>query len=215
MSLEIFLPFILIYLVFLGALISPGPDLMITLRNTLGYSRRAGMFSAFGIGLGLVIHMAYCVGGLGILITQFPVMLEIIKYGGAAYLIYMGVQSLRSKGIAPNDIRRAAVAHNTKAAKSDRAAFINGFIANLLNPKATLFFLALFSQMIDPSAPLSLVIIFAVSCVLTAVIWFSFVAIVMGAQNVRTLYARGSVWIDRVFGVLFIVVGLSMAFYQL
>lgn len=196
----------LVYTVFLGAMMSPGPDFLIVLRNSLGFSARAGIYTAAGIAAGLVIHVGYCVAGIGLLISQSILLFNLIKWLGAAYLIYMGVRALRSPGVALADTADAS-----GAGKTARQAFANGFVVNLFNPKATMFFLALFSQMIDPATPVAVQAAFGAGCIATAFVWFSAVAMVMGIGRVRQGYARASRWIDRIFGAFFIGLGAKLA----
>jgi RhtB (resistance to homoserine/threonine) family protein len=199
----------LAYLAFIGAVMAPGPDLLITMRNALGYSARAGIFTALGIGCALSIHITYCIAGIGLVISQSILLFNLIKWAGAAYLIYVGIHALRSKG---TDLSKKEVTKDLSATtKSDRTAFMNGFITNLFNPKATLLFLALFSQMIDPSIPLQYIVIFGAICMITSFLWFSGVSIIMGIQKIRRAYATASQNIDRVFGAIFIALGVKIA----
>ena len=88
---------------------------------------------------------------------------------------------------------------------------MNGFVTNVFNPKATMFFLALFSQMLDPSLPLSLAVAFCGLCIATAFIWFSAVSFVLASPPARRAYGRASQWIDRVFGGFFIGLAVKLA----
>jgi len=206
----------LVYIVFIGALMSPGPDLLITMRNALGYSARAGIFTALGIAAGLVIHMSYCIAGIGLLISQSLFLFNLIKWVGAGYLIYIGIHAVRSKGTDPAKLKAETITKDLQnKTKSDRKAFVNGFVTNIFNPKATMFFLALFSQMLDPELPLELTISFCTLCILTAFSWFSTVSLVMAAKTVRQAYARASKWIDRIFGGFFIALGLKLALIKM
>ena len=76
------------------AVISPGPDFAMVSRNSLALSRRAGILTAFGIGLGVLVHVSYTLLGIGILIRETPAMFDILKLGGAAYLIWLGARML-------------------------------------------------------------------------------------------------------------------------
>jgi RhtB (resistance to homoserine/threonine) family protein len=206
----------LVYIVFLGALMSPGPDFLMIMRNALGGSARAGIFAALGIAAGNVVHMAYCLAGIGLLITQSVLLFNIVKWIGAGYLVYIGIQSLRSKGLSNNAFpAKAGIRKNNEmsafAGKTDKEAFIEGFITNLLNPKATMFFLALFSQMLDPALPFSLTLIFCGVCIVTVFTWFAAVALVMTMPAIRRAYVRASRWINRIFGGFFIALGLKLA----
>ena len=129
--------FLTVVVIHLLAVMSPGPDFALVSRNSFAYSRRAGVFSAMGIALGLGVHVIYSLVGIGLLISQSIVVFSIIKYIGAAYLIYLGVRSLLSK-------KKTATAE-VLAEKPDitkLAALKQGFLTNTLNPKVTLFFLA-------------------------------------------------------------------------
>lgn len=201
---------LLTYIIYLGALASPGPDLLITLRNSLGYSTRAGIMTAAGIATALVIHFSYCIAGIGLLIAQSEPLLDAIKWIGAGYLVLVGLIALRSEGasLRKDDL----TAELSRPKKSDRQAFINGFITNLFNPKATLFFLALFSQIVASGVSTTLIISLSAVCLATAFSWFSLVSVIMGARAVRQAYSRASIWIDRVFGLFFITIALWLAF---
>lgn len=201
------LSLLLVYIVFLGAMMSPGPDFLLVLRNVLGHSARAGVFTATGIVAGNIVHMVYCLAGIGLLISQSIILFNLIKWVGAAYLVYIGVCALRSRGVdlKDGDFVRAA------SGITDRKAFVSGFVTNLFNPKATMFFLALFSQMIDPDMPMLTQLAFCALCLMTVFAWFSGVSAVMGVSPVRRAYAKASKWIDRVFGAFFMALGIRLA----
>jgi hypothetical protein len=115
------------------AVISPGPDFAMVSRNSLLLSRRAGIFTACGIGAGVLIHVSYTLIGVGVLIQQSPWLFNLLKGIGAAYLIYLGFTLLR------NATHHDAAPTTTPAAISDLAALKTGFLTNALNPKTTIF----------------------------------------------------------------------------
>lgn len=117
------------------AVISPGPDFAMVSRNSLMLSRRAGVFTAMGIGLGVLIHISYTLLGLGLLIQQSLLLFNAIKLAGAVYLIWLGLKMVRTKS-------GSAVTDNRVAALSDLAALRIGFLTNALNPKTTILLLA-------------------------------------------------------------------------
>ncbi len=203
-------PVVIAYAAFVMAMVSPGPDFFMILRNTLGHSLRAGIFSAAGIAIGLSVHIAYTFAGIGLLISKSIMLFNIVKWVGAAYLIYIGVSALRSKGI---DVKVLAI-KKSEAGKSDGRAFLSGFVTEVTNPKATLFFVSLFSQMVGPSTPPALQVALALACMITAFVWFALVALVMGVGPVREAYRRASKWIDRTLGGFFIALGAKLAFIR-
>ncbi len=206
----------LAYLVSWGGMVAPGPDFLIVMRNALGHSTRAGIFTGLGITLGLAFHMGYCLAGLGIVIAQSAFLFSILKWIGAGYLIYMGISIIWSKGPDQDKLRLESLTEGTAGkTKTDKQAFINGLVTNFFNPKAAMFFIALFSQMIDPQTPFSVQFGFAVLLMVTALFWWSLLSIVMGRRSVRHVYARSAKWIDRIFGGFFIALGAKLALSKL
>jgi RhtB (resistance to homoserine/threonine) family protein len=182
----------------LVAAVSPGPDLLIVLRNALGAGRKAGLWTALGIAMAIYIHVFYSIAGIAVLISQSILLFNLIKYAGAAYLLWLGFKALKSKGwtITPE----AANDTNKPAFKS----FSQGFITNALNPKATLFFLALFTQVITPDTPLAVQFWYGMICSFTVGGWFCVVALMLTHRTIRQKLAAASVWIDRLTGAAFI-----------
>lgn len=186
------------------AMISPGPDFLIVLKNALGLGRKHGVVTALGIGCGLSIHMSYCVFGIAVVISQSIMLFSAIKYLGAFYLLYLGYKSIKSKGwfIEAGDVQDKD--------KSLAKAFRQGFITNAFNPKATMFFLALFTQVIAPETPLSWQLIYGLTIIVIASVWFSIVAVVLTNPLLRQSLAKFSQWIDRVTGALLIGLGIKI-----
>jgi RhtB (resistance to homoserine/threonine) family protein len=187
------------------AMVSPGPDFLITMRNALGVGRASGIATAIGIGCAIFVHVGYSVVGIAVLISQSILLFSIIKYLGAAYLIWMGIGALRSKGW------EMAVEKAKNKHKSLRKSFVEGFVTNVLNPKATLFFLALFTQVIAPETPLSWQLIYGTSIALVVMGWFSTVSVLLTQPKIRAKLSAMSIWIDRVTGGFFIALGLRIA----
>lgn len=190
--------------VFSIAVISPGPDFVIAVRTSVLYSRRAGILTAIGFAAGVAIHVAYCLGGIALIISQSIVLFSILKYIGAAYLFYVGVKALRSKGFSGPEIE------GERAQMSDFAAFRSGFITNLFNPKATMFFLALFTQIMDPHISFGVQVLYGVTCMVMTALWFSIVAVVLTTPAIRARFLRASGWIDRICGALLIALGVKL-----
>jgi RhtB (resistance to homoserine/threonine) family protein len=197
---------LLLLVVFPVALASPGPDFVMAVRNSVMYSRRAGVFTAIGFGLGVAVHVTYCLAGLALVIAQSVVLFNIIKWIGAAYLFYVGVKALRSRGM-----DAAGMTGGNAPSLTPAQALRSGFVTNLFNPKATMFFLALFTQVLDPQLMTLHKLVYGLTCVVMTVLWFSVVATVLTAPPVRARFLRLSRWIDRVCGGLFIALGLKLA----
>ena len=188
-------------------LVSPGPDFVMAVRNSIQYSRRAGILTAIGFSLAVAVHVSYCLMGLATIISQSILLFNIFKFIGAAYLLYIGYCALRSKGFTMDD--EATLEH--KNTMTDLQALRSGFITNLFNPKATMFFLALFTQILNPEMPFWTSIIFGLTCVVMTATWFSIVATILTAPIIRARFMRYSKWIDRVCGGVLIALGIRLA----
>jgi threonine/homoserine/homoserine lactone efflux protein len=134
-------------LIFAGAnflvLITPGPAILYTVFRSLDQGRKAGLLSVYGLALGTLPHALAVAFGVAGVLASSVVAFNILKYLGAAYLVYLGICRLRRKNVV-----RAASVDKPKAGK---AAFFESFTVGVLNPKAILFFLAFLPQFIDPS----------------------------------------------------------------
>jgi len=129
------------------AVISPGADFAMVTRNSMMLSRRAGMLTAAGIALGVLVHVAYSLLGLGLVISRSALLFNLIKYLGAAYLVWLGIGMLRAVPSGPGA--------SPVAPLSDLGALRRGFLTNATNPKTTLFVVSLFSQVVSPRTPLA------------------------------------------------------------
>ncbi|MFP8965181.1 LysE family transporter [Pokkaliibacter sp. CJK22405] len=186
------------------AVISPGPDFAMVSRNSLMLSRRAGVLTALGIGLGVLIHVSYTLIGVGLLIQQSLWLFNLIKMAGAVYLIYLGVKMLRTQ---PST---SSVASDARP-MSDFAALRTGFLTNALNPKTTVFVVSLFMQVVNPDTSLVVQISYGLFISVAHMLWFSLVALCFSAGAVREKLLAIRHWIDRAFGGLLVCFGLLLA----
>lgn len=190
-------------LIHLVALVSPGPDFVVACRNSLLYSRTIGIYTAMGFGLGICVHISYAVFGLSWLIANNELIFTVIQYLGAFYLMLIGIQSLRSF--------QSHIGQETATASSRISPFRAvriGFITNVLNPKATLFFLSLFSTMLNPTVGELTLVVIAVLLVVTTILWFSLVALLISHPRFTTALKRYEKTIHQFFGVLLIGIGV-------
>jgi threonine/homoserine/homoserine lactone efflux protein len=173
-----FAEFIAVTSIFTLVLISPGPDFVLIVRNSLVYSRRTGLYSAFGVALGILVHVSYSLMGLGLIISQSILLFSVMKYLGAGYLIYIGYKSLRSK---PSQL---SISKDTIQKDISKAQAVKiGFLTNVLNPKATLLFLALFTQVISQTTPITIKIFYGLEMSGLVFAWFSLVTVILSHQK--------------------------------
>lgn len=188
-------------------IISPGPNLVITLRNSLVHTRRAGVYTAMGLAVGDVIHIGFWLVGLGVLMARSIWLFNLVKWMGAAYLLYVGIKSLQAK---PQQSVITTIDRPTSPLTPAKA-FRMGLLTCLLNPKVTLFFLALFTQMIRPETPEWIQVIYGLTVASVEFLWFATVSMTISRPWIKRRFAAVSHWIDRVMGVMLIGLGLRLA----
>jgi RhtB (resistance to homoserine/threonine) family protein len=189
------------------ACISPGPDFAMVCRNGLLLSRRAGVLTAVGIGLGVLVHVSYTLLGLGWMLQQTPWLFTALKLAGAAYLIYLGIKMLRARpDTQPLDTAPPAL--------SDLAALRTGFLTNALNPKTSIFIVSLFMGVVRPDTGLPVQIAYGLFIAGAHVAWFSLVALCFSAGSVREKLMAARQWIDRAFGGLLVSFGVLLTLAQ-
>lgn len=196
-----------VLIIHLMAVMSPGPDFIMALRNSLTYSRKTGIYTAVGFGIGIGVHVLYCVFGLALLISTSTIAFNIIKYLGVTYLAYIGVMSIVSKN---SNIEIGKQQHLVDI--SWLKAIRIGFLTNALNPKATLFFLSLFTFVIGPKVPTTIALFLGVLMMINTTIWFSLVAIFFTQSRVRTLFDRYQKTFNVTFGLLLIAIAIKIVF---
>ncbi|NYH12172.1 LysE family translocator [Pseudomonas moraviensis] len=189
------------------ACISPGPDFAMVCRNGLLLSRRAGVLTALGIGLGVLVHVSYTLLGLGWVLQQTPWLFTAMKLAGAAYLIYLGIKMLRVRP----DTQPLDAAPPTL---SDLAALRTGFLTNALNPKTSIFIVSLFMGVVRPDTSLTTQIAYGLFIAGAHVAWFSLVALCFSAGSVREKLMAARQWIDRAFGGLLVSFGVLLTLAQ-
>lgn len=168
----------------LGAM-SPGPDFAIVTRYGLSGSRRSAFLATMGIGTALLIHVLYCLLGIAIFLQNSPRLFLAIQFGGAAYLGYLGIKLIAAKA--------EGMAETGKKGKP----FVDGFLTNLLNPKATLFLLSIFMQFVKPGMSTGMKLAYGVTIPVIAMGWFGFLSyflthprLIPHLQKYQTIFIR-------------------------
>lgn len=185
------------------AVISPGADFALVTRNSMTRSRRAGMLTAAGISLGVLVHVAYSLLGVGLLIAQSEMVFGLLKYLGAAYLVFLGMGMARSSPANP--------AASPSSAVSDLGAFGAGFLTNATNPKTTLFVVSLFAQVISPRTSLAVQLGYGAFMSLAHLVWFVLVAVLFASAPAQRVVATARHHVERGIGFVLICLGLTLA----
>ncbi|PIQ76306.1 hypothetical protein COU78_02125 [Candidatus Peregrinibacteria bacterium CG10_big_fil_rev_8_21_14_0_10_49_24] len=198
--------FLTVALVHFLGMISPGPDFAIVSKNSLVHSRKKGVLTALGIALGLEMHVTYSLLGIGFIISKSIVLYSLLKYVGAAYLLYIGWKALRSQPTCNEDLSQQSCKKMT-----NKEAFCNGLLTNMFNPKVTLFMLALFTQVIDPATPLLTQALYGAYMGVSTFLWFSFLACILSLSTIKNIFRSIQHYVERVMGAVLIALGLKVA----
>jgi threonine/homoserine/homoserine lactone efflux protein len=189
------------------SLITPGPDMLLVLKNSLG-GRSRGLSTVAGITVGLAVQTTALSIGFTLLTANTSAISEGLRWGGACVLILFGARALFS--------RTAPIAMHPAASAKGMAhdAFVEGLLCNLTNPKAFLFFTGLYSQLIRPDSPPW--ISFALPALLTvhgAVCW-TIIALLLQTGGIATRLERAQHILVRIFGALLVLFGLGLVFWR-
>lgn len=207
------LEFLTLMAAFSIAAISPGPDFAMVVRQSIVKGRRAAIVTSAGIATALVVHGAYTILGLGLLVAQSILLFDILKFLGAAYLLWLGISALRAPAPKP-----PAAPDAVEPGKAERlsvfGAYVTGFLTNLLNPKATLFFLSLFTTLVDARTPTATKALYvgAMSALLFA--WFVLVSLFFTTPSVRAGFYSLGQWFNRITGAALIFLAIRVAVTQ-
>ena len=195
------------------ARITPGPDMMLIIKycNTPSATKRKrtpALICTLGVCSGLLVHISLSLFGLALIIKNTPVILTIISYLGACYLIYIGIKSLRfaqniSSKVFDKDTFSSAITPL-------KQIYIDGLLCNLLNPKATLFILSVFTQIIAPETAFGTKLLYASVIIGDALIGWTIFVFLLHTKIIQKFYSRYAILIDKFAGVLFLIFGISI-----
>lgn len=190
---------------------TPGLDTIFILNKPISQGKKAGIYATLGINTGVLVHTVFAALGLSLIIAKSVLAFAILKYVGAAYLVYLGITKLISKETIVNtDAIR-------KQVKSSKHNFISGVINNVLNPKVALFVLAFFPQFIKReyiSSPIPFIIL-GITYAILGITWLMMLALFASTFSKKlTEHPKADKWINRFSGITFILMGLKVAFIK-
>lgn len=188
---------------------SPGPGAISAMASGLKYGFRRGYWTTFGLILGIIIQFCIVAVGLGAVLATSEVAFSVLKWLGAAYLVYLGWLQFRS------DAAPVAVESAPPSDFRVRDLVLRGCLVNITNPKGTVFLMAVVPQFINPSEPLAIqyVTIGATLCFTDLVAMGCYTS--LAARVLRLLRAPGHIrWVNRTFGAIFILAGTVLATFS-
>lgn len=187
--------------------LSPGPDLLFVISRTLAGGRRVGVASACGVCSGALVHVAAAAMGISAILATSALAFSIVKYVGAAYLLYLGIQALRSAGTA------SALDMRDVPQTSVWQAYRQGVLVDILNPKVAIFFMAFLPQFVRPdhgSVAMQLLMLGILVVLVAIIVECAMALLAARASAALRNNRRMGQWLDHVLGSVLIGLGLRL-----
>ena len=181
------------------ALTSPGPDTAIIIKQCSAFGRRAGIFTAIGIGFGILIHCILAASGISLIILNYPALKVLISMIGGSYIFYIGASMYIS-----ND-------NKISSSQNSKNNFVVGFITNLFNIKAFIFFVSLFS-ILSKSLNGIYFYIYPLYFAASTILWFSFLSILITSKRFQYVNIYNNIYIKSLFSIILCFIGLFIIF---
>lgn len=188
-------------------ILSPGVDTIFVLNKSIIQGKKSGIYAALGITTGVLVHTTLAAFGLSIILAQSAIAFSIVKYLGAAYLLYLGISKLLSKkGIVPEQVN-----HKSEPV---RKTYASAVLTNTLNPKVAIFFLAFFPQFIEPAHLHNALpfILLGITYAFLSLLWFITLTLFAGSfsHKLKDNPVIGT-WLNKFSGVAFLLMGVKVA----
>ncbi|MDP5239001.1 LysE family transporter [Uliginosibacterium sp. 31-16] len=183
------------------ALISPGPDFAVVTRLSIVAGRRTGLWAAAGVAAAIGVYVLICALGLSLVLAALPGLSQLLSVVGALYLGWLGIQCLRSRGQMPE----------AQTGLAGRRAFVTGFLTNLLNPKAMLYFGSILSQVLTPDLGRADTALLWGLLVSESLLWFGLVACLFSSRPVLDWLRGRLLWFERIIGLVLLGLAAKVA----
>jgi len=183
------------------ALISPGPDFAVVTRTAIVSGRASGLWAAAGVAAAIGVYVLVCALGLTLVLAALPGLSQLLSIAGALYLAWLGIQCLRSQGQLPE----------ARGEAPRGKAFVTGFLTNLLNPKAMLYFGSILSQALTPALGMADTALLRGLLVGESFLWFALVATLFSSRRVLDGLRGRLQWFDRAIGVVLLALAAKVA----
>ncbi|MBV7317217.1 LysE family translocator [Shewanella sp. NIFS-20-20] len=200
------------------ALVSPGPDFAIIIKTASQQTRAAAIACAFGIATAILVHTILSLTGVSVVIARSELAYLSVQVLGACYLAWIGIGALRGaygswqRPSVPESAQTSAgdQPHNSLVPMTRRQGFFIGLYTNLLNPKALIFFITLFSALMTPEINIATKTAAAIILFSLSILWFVSLAVLLSKANIQARLQRISPYIDLTTGIVFVVVAASI-----
>lgn len=189
------------------AWLTPGPLFVLILRNSLIYSRKTGVWTALGIAIGNLVHITYSVTGIALIISTSSIVFNVVKFLGVGYLTYLGIKTIfiRSKTQNPTHLTENK---NISAVQGIKT----GFLANILSPKASLFYASIFATVLSLNPPLWVIVFLMITMPLNSFIMASILSTFFAHKKIRSFYSNYQNIINKCLGIILILLAAVITF---
>lgn len=191
-----------------GWLFAPGPMTVLILRNSLLYSRRAGIWTALGIALGNFVHISYSLAAIFLVISISDTALMVVRYLGVGYLAYLGIKTVMSRSTgaySDADVQQKDI--------SPFAAGKTGFLTNILSPTASLFFASIFASVVSSGFPLWVVLFLWIAMPLNSLLMASLLSVLFSHNKIKSVYTKYERITNVILGGLLLLLALMILLY--
>jgi threonine/homoserine/homoserine lactone efflux protein len=184
--------------------ITPGNDMLFVISRTLSHGTRAGYLSTFGVSIGCLFHIVLASIGLSAVIMKFSFAYEVIKYAGALYLVYLGLNSI---------IRKREIPFMPENKHSKKNLILQGMFTDILNPKVALFFLAFLPQFVNTHSGNTGIAFLFLGILFNIIGTIIFFVMVYFTGKITSLIRNSSTgrWMEKISGIVFVFLGITLA----
>ena len=200
--------FLTVALLHLFAVASPGPDFVLVSRQSFRYGRKVAIWTSVGIALGILFHVALSLTGLSLLLQNQPDLFWYLKLAAALYIGYLGLASLISKG--PIKLQNNSTDEGGRYLKS----ISTGFLTNALNPKAFIFFITVFTLVINEDTGIVIKSLLGIYMSMATFIWFTFMSILLTNEKATERFKNLIPWLEKITGLFLLILAIKIIFQE-
>jgi len=200
--------FLTVALLHLFAVASPGPDFVLVSRQSFRYGRTVAIWTSAGIAIGILFHVALSLAGLSLLLQNQPDFFWYLKLVAALYIGYLGLTSLILKG--PINLQGNSTDGEGRYLKS----ISSGFLTNALNPKAFIFFITVFTLVINEDTGIVIKSLLGIYMSTATFIWFTFISILLTNQKATERFEKAIPWVEKITGLFLLILAIEIIFQE-
>ena len=200
--------FLTVALLHLFAVASPGPDFVLVSRQSFRYGRKVAIWTSVGIALGILFHVALSLTGLSLLLQNQPDLFWYLKLAAALYIGYLGLASLISKG--PIKLQNNSTDEGGRYLKS----ISTGFLTNALNPKAFIFFITVFTLVINEDTGIVIKSLLGIYMSMATLIWFTFMSILLTNEKATERFKNLIPWLEKITGLFLLILAIKIIYQE-